>query len=124
MNTSLPTKTCIICGRTITWRKKWERDWHNVRYCSKSCRSRGVNDTDRQLETLVLSLLNSQPAGKQFTMNDITSDFRSGLKPATPDDVMHALRRLASDGRLEFLMNGRPTSPSAAKGNCQVRVKQ
>jgi hypothetical protein len=29
-----PTKTCVVCGRTIEWRKKWERDWDQVRYCS------------------------------------------------------------------------------------------
>ncbi len=34
----LPTKTCATCGRPFTWRKKWARDWENVRYCSERCR--------------------------------------------------------------------------------------
>ena len=34
----LPTKTCAVCGRPFTWRKKWTRDWENVKYCSKRCR--------------------------------------------------------------------------------------
>ena len=34
----LPTKTCAGCGLPFTWRKKWERDWDNVRYCSERCR--------------------------------------------------------------------------------------
>ncbi|MEO0513814.1 MAG: DUF2256 domain-containing protein [Planctomycetota bacterium] len=34
---NLPTKTCPVCGRDFTWRKKWERDWANVKYCSKAC---------------------------------------------------------------------------------------
>jgi len=25
----------------FTWRKKWESDWDNVRYCSDACRRRG-----------------------------------------------------------------------------------
>jgi hypothetical protein len=29
-----PPKSCAVCGRAITWRKKWERDWESVRYCS------------------------------------------------------------------------------------------
>jgi hypothetical protein len=33
----LPVKTCAGCGRPFTWRKKWARDWGNVRYCSKAC---------------------------------------------------------------------------------------
>ena len=34
----LPSKTCETCGLPFTWRKKWERDWDNVRYCSEKCR--------------------------------------------------------------------------------------
>ncbi|MEM6756853.1 MAG: DUF2256 domain-containing protein [Planctomycetota bacterium] len=33
----LPTKVCPTCGRAFAWRKKWERDWPNVKYCSKRC---------------------------------------------------------------------------------------
>ena len=35
---NLPQKTCIDCGLPFTWRKKWERDWNNVKYCSKKCK--------------------------------------------------------------------------------------
>lgn len=31
-------KTCCSCGRDFTWRKKWERCWDEVKYCSKSCK--------------------------------------------------------------------------------------
>ncbi|WP_121667121.1 DUF2256 domain-containing protein [Mesonia aquimarina] len=34
---NLPTKTCTVCQREFSWRKKWERDWENVKYCSKKC---------------------------------------------------------------------------------------
>ena len=37
----LLTKICAACGRPFSWRKKWERDWDNVRYCSDACRARG-----------------------------------------------------------------------------------
>ena len=37
----LPTKICAACGLPFTWRKKWERDWDNVRYCSDRCRGKG-----------------------------------------------------------------------------------
>jgi hypothetical protein len=35
----LPTKICAACGRPFTWRRKWARDWENVRFCSDACRS-------------------------------------------------------------------------------------
>ncbi|WP_084333342.1 DUF2256 domain-containing protein [Hyphomonas sp. L-53-1-40] len=34
----LPEKACVSCGRPFTWRKKWERVWHEVKYCSERCR--------------------------------------------------------------------------------------
>ncbi len=34
----LPSKVCARCGLPFTWRKKWERDWENVKYCSERCR--------------------------------------------------------------------------------------
>ena len=34
----LPQKTCPICKRDFTWRKKWQRDWDNVIYCSQRCK--------------------------------------------------------------------------------------
>jgi hypothetical protein len=36
----LPQKTCIVCGKPFTWRKKWEKVWAEVKYCSARCRSK------------------------------------------------------------------------------------
>ncbi|MBU3702883.1 MAG: DUF2256 domain-containing protein [Ilumatobacteraceae bacterium] len=33
-----PSKICVTCGLPFTWRKKWERDWEHVKYCSEACR--------------------------------------------------------------------------------------
>jgi hypothetical protein len=33
-----PPKTCAACGRPFAWRRKWARDWPNIRYCSDACR--------------------------------------------------------------------------------------
>lgn len=38
----LPAKVCAACGRPFSWRKKWARDWENVRYCSDRCRGAGA----------------------------------------------------------------------------------
>mmetsp|Transcript_22844 Transcript_22844/g.38196 ORF Transcript_22844/g.38196 Transcript_22844/m.38196 type:complete len:98 (-) Transcript_22844:1518-1811(-) len=35
---SLPQKDCAVCGRPFVWRKKWEKNWDEVRYCSERCR--------------------------------------------------------------------------------------
>ena len=34
----LPTKVCPVCKKAFVWRKKWEKDWDSVVYCSKRCK--------------------------------------------------------------------------------------
>lgn len=34
----LPEKICPACGRPFSWRKKWEKVWDQVRYCSERCK--------------------------------------------------------------------------------------
>jgi hypothetical protein len=36
----LPQKLCAACNRPFTWRKKWARDWEQVRFCSEACKRR------------------------------------------------------------------------------------
>ncbi|WP_306250016.1 DUF2256 domain-containing protein [Parvularcula sp. IMCC14364] len=42
----LPQKVCVTCGRPFTWRKKWEKVWHEVRYCSDRCRREKSRSAD------------------------------------------------------------------------------
>lgn len=37
----LPERTCKACQKSFSWRKKWERDWDRVLYCSERCRRNG-----------------------------------------------------------------------------------
>ena len=37
---ALPSKPCLACGRPMSWRKAWARNWEAVRYCSDACRRR------------------------------------------------------------------------------------
>jgi len=34
----LPTKICVTCEKPFAWRKKWEKNWETVKYCSEKCR--------------------------------------------------------------------------------------
>ena len=35
---ALPSKPCVACGREMTWRKSWAKNWDDVKYCSEACR--------------------------------------------------------------------------------------
>jgi len=37
----LPQKICVSCGKPFAWRKKWEKVWEEVKYCSERCRRGG-----------------------------------------------------------------------------------
>ncbi|QLP98971.1 MAG: DUF2256 domain-containing protein [Burkholderiaceae bacterium] len=32
---SLPSKPCAVCGRPMSWRRAWAKNWEQVRYCSE-----------------------------------------------------------------------------------------
>ncbi|MFN4287255.1 MAG: DUF2256 domain-containing protein [Brevundimonas sp.] len=34
---TLPSKVCLHCQRPFVWRKKWKRDWEQVKFCSRRC---------------------------------------------------------------------------------------
>ncbi|HAX15743.1 MAG TPA: DUF2256 domain-containing protein [Leeuwenhoekiella sp.] len=35
---NLPEKICATCGKPFAWRKKWAKNWEDVKYCSERCR--------------------------------------------------------------------------------------
>ncbi len=35
---TLPSKISITCNLPFFWRKKWEKNWTYLRYCSEKCR--------------------------------------------------------------------------------------
>ncbi|MGQ3151499.1 DUF2256 domain-containing protein [Brevundimonas mediterranea] len=35
-------KRCVACGLSFAWRRKWARDWDQVRFCSDRCRAAGA----------------------------------------------------------------------------------
>lgn len=43
----LPSKACAACGLPFQWRKKWEKVWADVRFCSDRCRA----DTKKRRRT-------------------------------------------------------------------------
>lgn len=116
-----PTKPCAACGRTITWRRKWERDWDAVRYCSGACRRAGVSPTDLALERAVLALLQARAGGATICPSEAAravggEGWRDLMEPARA-----AARRLVASGDVEIMQGGAVVDPSTAKGPIRVR---
>ncbi|MDJ0511243.1 MAG: DUF2256 domain-containing protein [Crocosphaera sp.] len=47
LKSELPSKKCSVCGRSFTWRKKWDKCWDDVKYCSERCRRRRSQIQDK-----------------------------------------------------------------------------
>ncbi|MEM7754415.1 MAG: DUF2256 and DUF3253 domain-containing protein [Planctomycetota bacterium] len=113
-------KTCAACGRTIEWRKKWERDWDSVRYCSNTCRRRKVKPIDEQLEAAILELIAARGPGKTICPSEaaraVDADgWREHMEPARA-----AARRLVAQDKAQIFQKGKLADPSTARGPIRV----
>ncbi len=116
-----PSKPCRSCGRRITWRKKWERDWDEVRYCSAGCRARGVSTTDREIEAAIRRLVRHSGGVTDRQVADALPalGIAGDLEP-----VRRAARRLEVDGEVELVQRGRAVDPSTAAGPVLIRRRR
>ncbi|MCW2606637.1 MAG: hypothetical protein JWO60_1330 [Frankiales bacterium] len=116
-----PSKSCQACGREITWRKKWARDWEAVRYCSDACRRRGRDPVDAALEASLTGLLSARARGATICPSEAAravggEQWRDLMEPARA-----AARRLVAAGEVEITQGGHVVDPSTAKGPIRVR---
>lgn len=120
----VPPKACVSCGRRIEWRKKWQREWDSVRYCSAACRRRKVRPEDRRLEAAILELLERRGADATICPSEAAREV-GGQEPARWRPLMEparaAARRLVATGDVVITQGGRAVDPSTAKGSIRIR---
>lgn len=114
-------KTCASCGREIQWRKKWEKNWDDVKYCSDACRKRGVRPVDEKLTASIRDLLDARAASATICPSEAAravggEDWRDLMEPAR-----RAARRLVAIGEVEITQRGQVVDPSTAKGPIRIR---
>lgn len=120
-------KPCVVCGRTITWRKKWERDWESVKYCSAGCRKQKVRPIDDALSDAILNLLDQRKNGATICPSEAArlvaadegwpgDEWRELMEPAR-----QAARRLVAADLVDITQKGRVVDPSTAKGPIRIR---
>ncbi|MEE2681438.1 MAG: DUF2256 domain-containing protein [Planctomycetota bacterium] len=115
MPSPLPEKTCARCGRRFAWRKKWERDWEQVRYCSNACRRRKIHDDDHALEKRILRTLEDSKNG-DLPLESLLA------KGDASEPLRQAARRLAIAGRIQMIQSGREIDPRDLHGSVVVRL--
>ena len=76
MKKPLPEKICLVCKRSFTWRKKWEKVWDEVKYCSKRCRG------EKQVAS------SSETAHEPLTELDVQRVIQMAWEDRTPFDAI------------------------------------
>ena len=112
---------CDSCGRLIEWRRKWARDWDNVRYCSDGCRRNRPGELDQRLEAEIRGLLEARARGATICPSEAARAVADDWKPLM-ERARSAARRLVVAGEVEVLQGGRVVDPSTAKGPIRVRL--
>jgi hypothetical protein len=113
------SKICSSCGRRMDYRKKWEKNWEEVKYCSDECR-RNKNKFD--FRQAILSLLQEREAYKTICPSEV-------LPPELKQDkkmmehVRRSARLLAEEGKIEITQKGRAVDPTDFKGPIRLKLK-
>lgn len=115
-----PSKPCAQCGRSFAWRKKWERDWDEIKYCGERCRRAGKRDNGA-LETAILELLRTRGNGKTICPSELLPP-AGKQDPAAMERVREAARRLAHAGEIQITQGGRVVDPDDFRGPIRLRL--
>lgn len=120
-----PSKICAACGRSFEWRKKWERDWANVKYCSDRCRRQGggTRQIDQQLEATILDLLHQRDRSATICPSEAARTLRKDDWRELMEPARQAARRLVDRGVVTIMQNGREVNPSAVRGPIRIKLR-
>jgi hypothetical protein len=113
------TKICSSCGRTIEYRKKWEKNWPEVKFCSDECRR---NKKKFDYREAILVLLNERGPLKTICPSEL-------LAPELKQDkimmehVRRSARLLAAENKIEITQSGKAVDPVSFKGPIRLKLK-
>ena len=111
-------KICDTCGRNIEPRKKWAKNWDEVKYCSDRCRKHKCKDI---YEEKVIELLVARGYNGAICPSEVLCPSEKKNKAAM-EKVRSAARRLAAKDRIIILKDGIQVDPSKAKGPIRLKL--
>ena len=113
------TKICSSCGRTIEYRKKWEKNWSEVKFCSDECR-RNKNKFD--FRNAILALLGQRGPLKTVCPSELLPSEQKQDK-VMMEHVRRSARLLAAEDKIEITQSGKAVDPTSFKGPIRLRLK-
>lgn len=120
----------------MTWRRKWARNWDEIKYCSDACRKRKVEAIDIALENAIVELLRARAGGHTICPSEAArlvvsreEKEEGGGEEGEGEERWRGLmertrmaaRRLVVNGSVVITQRGQVVDPSTAKGPIRIR---
>lgn len=107
----------------MTWRRRWARNWDQVRYCSDACRRQRPANIDAELERAILELLARTAGGGTICPSEAARRVAADWRPLM-ERARQAARRLVARELLEITQGGRVVDGSTARGPIRLRLRR
>ena len=114
------SKFCLVCGRLIEPRKKWIKNWDQIKYCSDRCRLE--KNKTQNFEIAIIELLKQRGSGKTICPSEVLSPDQKQNKYLM-EEVRRSARKLVEQDLLLILQKGIVVEPSTAKGPIRLKLK-
>lgn len=112
-------KLCESCGRYFEFRKKWEKDWIQIKYCSDECKK---NKNKFDYKESIMNLLKQRGSGKTICPSEVLPVDQKQNK-LIMEHVRRSARLLAAENLIQITQDGKVVNPSEFKGPIRLRLK-
>ena len=116
-------KMCAGCGRKIEWRKKFWKNWDEVKFCSAGCRAHKPGMKDKALEEAILALLAERGRDKTICPSEAARSVGADGWKGLMEPARAAARRLVAEGKIVITQGGRVVDGSTARGPIRLRLR-
>lgn len=113
------SKICESCGRTIEYRKKWEKNWNSIKYCSDECRK---NKNNFDYSEQILNLLKQRALTSSICPSEVLP-IEQKQDHQMMEHVRRSARKLAHADLIEITQKGKPVDPENFKGPIRLKLK-
>lgn len=117
---NIESKICKSCGREIEYRKKWEKNWSSVLYCSDECRQ---NKSRFDFKEAILKKLAERSPTSTICPSEVLPHEQK-QDQVMMEHVRRSARLLAAEDKIEITQSGRVVDPLNFKGPIRLRIKK
>ncbi len=118
-------KTCLSCYRPFEYRKKWEKNWADVKYCSDQCRNSAKNKKnllDKNLmESKIIELCNLRKP-KSICPSEVVRALFENWQPYM-EPVREVSRKLHLEQKIVITQKEIPIKDINFKGPIRIKIK-